>query len=971
LVLLIAVGCGRGAPDATRAARFSFDCSAAGRLSERLSREQLMQIAACRGQYEIAERELRHLLRAADEPRLRFDLAAVVYEQALEREDPWLLIEALEELELGLVSRPDDPQGLGYRDLVLDRLHVRRLLAPARPHVAAGSAEATSPSALAPPPVTRVTPGREPIPSDEIAAAAARASGFLSLAMERPQDLRRFLEEDAFPELARRAAHEGPAEARAWLTTIREAADDFREVTGDDLVVRSARLIESNWGTSEAAALLTAHERLGRAVNLYRSQDTDGALAALRPATDVFERAGDPFSYWARYYAAVCEYASSVTTARASLSALLEETPSSFSSLRGDLLWRIGIAEQVGGDVLAALRSYQASQELQRRVGGDRGAAFGSVLMATALDQLGSWKQAWAHRIEAFRALAPTEDYWQRHSMIDEAVEALLLRDRPLAARVYAECLVHNANQWGQAVGLSEAYEELALAETKAGRHREAREHLRHARSALDRLGDSPIADRSRASLTLVEGAILAGTEPQLAVGLLRGALDEQTQAGYRYREVETNRLLAQALFASGRRADALDSLRDGLRALQTVRTGSASFTERSRALNDSRSLIGTWLDVLLDLSDSDPVEAQWLGELGRRLQFEFLREAETDSSAQFREELRRLERTLPSDTALVAIVEGSRKILVSSWRGTWKHRILPADGDVEDLLNTLHRSRVGNAAAVLDASEELGRLLLGSEATEPPRRMWVVSDPTQTVPVHALRVDHPPRWILEATDVLYLPSFASASVSKEGAARKSIDYEPPMILANSAPVTGYETLLPPLPGVAAESAALVRLLDGTMVTTVSRQSLLETWSSPSLLHLAGHTLLEPGDPPLPAFVMPGGELLRVPDILEAPEPPPDLVFLSTCRGSWEGPSQESSLGLAGAFLLRGSRRVLAASIAVSDDRALAFSEAFYGRYREQAYPDSAYRAAALDLLSAGDSGDAFAWIDYRLYGLP
>lgn len=122
-----------------------------------------------------------------------------------------------------------------------------------------------------------------------------------------------------------------------------------------------------------------------------------------------------------------------------------------------------------------------------------------------------------------------------------------------------------------------------------------------------------------------------------------------------------------------------------------------------------------------------------------------------------------------------------------------------------------------------------------------------------------------------------------------------------------------------------------------------TRDQVLEKLKDSSILHFATHAYvsqypIEPLDQPNedePAILLSGTEVLRVSDIVKRENRlSADLTVLSACQTA-VGPYQvgEGMLGLGRAFLLAGSRQVLASLWSVSDSATADLMKAFYQRY--------------------------------------
>ena len=154
-----------------------------------------------------------------------------------------------------------------------------------------------------------------------------------------------------------------------------------------------------------------------------------------------------------------------------------------------------------------------------------------------------------------------------------------------------------------------------------------------------------------------------------------------------------------------------------------------------------------------------------------------------------------------------------------------------------------------------------------------------------------------------------------------------------------------------------------VRLLSGEDATLSAVTSAL---GEALAFHYAGHATFAGHDGWESALGLALGQQLDVSDALLLPSPPP-LVVLASCaaaRSPDEGSS--SGLGIAQAFVLAGTRAVVAPTRAVDDGLAADFSRAFYAHLAstDEAGARVALRAAEEELRRKDQGGD---WAAYRL----
>ena len=117
--------------------------------------------------------------------------------------------------------------------------------------------------------------------------------------------------------------------------------------------------------------------------------------------------------------------------------------------------------------------------------------------------------------------------------------------------------------------------------------------------------------------------------------------------------------------------------------------------------------------------------------------------------------------------------------------------------------------------------------------------------------------------------------------------------------------------------------------------------------------HFGGHGSWSPDDPMAGGLALADGNRLGLGDILAAPRVPHTVVLTSCEAGRGAGRGGEA-FGIAHAFLVAGSRIVIAPNRKVTDEEAARFAMAFY---RAEGTALDRYRAA---IAALGQSGSAF-----------
>ncbi|MDR8411477.1 CHAT domain-containing protein, partial [Nonomuraea sp. 3-1Str] len=120
----------------------------------------------------------------------------------------------------------------------------------------------------------------------------------------------------------------------------------------------------------------------------------------------------------------------------------------------------------------------------------------------------------------------------------------------------------------------------------------------------------------------------------------------------------------------------------------------------------------------------------------------------------------------------------------------------------------------------------------------------------------------------------------------------------------------------------------------------------MEALASADVLHLAAHGVFHARSPLLSSITLDDGPLMAY-DLLRLPSSP-GLVVLSACdSGMARAPAEGAPLGLAGAFLARGTACVVAGMVPVRDDDALSVMTLFHELLAQGEPPATALAAAS------------------------
>ncbi|ETK32235.1 CHAT domain-containing protein [Microbispora sp. ATCC PTA-5024] len=189
-------------------------------------------------------------------------------------------------------------------------------------------------------------------------------------------------------------------------------------------------------------------------------------------------------------------------------------------------------------------------------------------------------------------------------------------------------------------------------------------------------------------------------------------------------------------------------------------------------------------------------------------------------------------------------------------------------------------------------------------------------------------------------------------SAANESPPRPATETSGPRVGPAGSPAAVVALAGPGLRHAAAEADAVAAAHPGGRRVAATRREVTAALERADALHVAAHGMFSPRSPMLSQITLDDGPLMAY-DLLRA-EAVPRLVVLSACdAGMAHAPVDGAALGLAGAFLDRGSSCVVAGVVPVRDDEAFALMTLFHGLLADG-------RAAAEALgVAAGKTGAA------------
>lgn len=776
-------------------------------------------------------------------------------------------------------------------------------------------------------------------------------------------------------------------EARRQLAFSRALGSALERVTGDAMVADAVAVIDRavhEGPPSELERLAAGHSAFGGGLSLYRNQEGEAALPYLADAARLLREAGSPFAGWAEFYATACTHYADATEALAVFRRLETATdPDRYRVLGGFQSWMAGTVSNYLNRPEDALAAYGIARRRLASAGSQPEThGFLHVLFAETYEILGERDVAWRERLSALAAAANGGDTRRRHSTLYEAASAAA-RIAPAAAVDFVEEALQNAEAWGNAGALVEAYSLAGRTYAAVGRHEEALAAFDASRGHAARVGQGEQTEKIAMEAALVEGEMLVELDPRSAVKRLSTALEtarRRSFLGFDHRMLAAR---ARAWSALGDPDSAEEDLQRALALYEGVREELQSESLRLSYFEGAQDAF----DAMIHLQAADrrsPSAAFTYAERARaRLLLDMVEEQPGSAELPLPVDAAEVARRLPENTILVEYAVLPDRLLAWAFHGgiVEMHSFPRSSPELEREVSALRSAieRRADAAEVRAAAGALYETLLHPVLDGLPEGAPLVVVPDRflsLVPFPVLVDRRRGRYLIEDRAVAVAPS-ATVYVTARERALEFRGLRTVLAVGDPAFDRAAHPTLPRLPGAAEEAAEVAGLYAGSELLRFERatpEAVVEAAAAHRILHLSGHALLAPGSPWNHRLVLaPGarGGSLVAREIAALILPEIELVVLSACRTLPGGPERESFHGLAAAFLAAGAPVVVSSLWEIEDRAARSLMNRFHRALVEGAAPADALRQAQLHLLRQSDPALASpaAWGAFEVFG--
>jgi CHAT domain-containing protein len=903
------------------------------------------------------------------------DLAAAYSVRAVERDNPYDLVLALEAADRAIAMNRLLPEARFNRALTLEALGLRSEAWSAwQDYLAldiesgwAGEARARA-QALS---QTAIAPWESQIGFLDAAALRGDQAGVTRIVDPYRQAARERTEQQLLGLWGEARRGGKPAEADRWLTIARVVGKSLAALGGDSLARDAVAAVdEASADRDDRRLELLAEGYLAfrEGFVLYKKYDTDRAIARLRQARTALVQARSPFAERAAFFLACADYhRDHIREAHAALEELSQRVAGRpYPSLLGHIYWMQGLLRiYLGeGDPMRVQSDYARSLTYFQTAGDTDNVAVLQSLIAENLERLGQTSAAWEHGLVSARLAPRIRDPQLQYIVLGTAF-GILQKERPTIALYFLNALVRQMARTENPVLQASALLRRGLLHSRMGQRAQATQDFQRTGSVIGRESDPKIRRDLEADLSLMEGELLLESDPGKAAALLTSALAvyEENQ-NYLFR-LMARRARAHAYRATHQLELAAADLLAGLEAYEKL--GEDLHTEAWRA-----GFVARTDDIFREMISFQAVErrrADLAFAFADRARTRVLPGAASALPAGLRGEarllpaegepvgLRAIQKALPQSTVLIQYAALEDRLLI--WlvhRDGFVPFTVPITAAELRVLVVRVQSFSGGSAWEQAAKSLHERLVRPWQNLVAPadRIVFVPDGLLDGLPFACLRDPRTGRYLLEDHEISQVPSatiYARASETTQG----SRSAEGPGL------VVGNPTLdLPAAEGEARQIASLYpgsRLLLGVAATKRDflRQSRLSGW-----IHFAGHAITNGENPLLsmlllaPATDRSDTGALYAREIYELKLRGTRLVVLAACDSAADR-SKGGGASLARAFLAAGVPTVIASFWRVDDRVTSELFATFYDRLRAGDDPAAALRAAQLRLLRGSD----------------
>jgi CHAT domain-containing protein len=903
------------------------------------------------GESKAAIRTLERAVELSGDPAIRSDLAAAYIEACEDTSDPPYCIDALAETDRALSGNPRDSAARFNRALALRHLGFIDQAAEEWMRVArnepdrAWAAEAERQRGS--------LPSHAPLWKDIAADLERAATGGDTATVTRlvrilPRDARSRGESVYLASWGDAFLAGNQAQATRNLSIARQIAMALEANAGELLLRDSVAVVETATrvrNRTQLTSLAMGHRAFREGRASHAQGRSSAAEDSFRRAESLLQRARSPMALEARYYTGSSLYVQSrMTEARAILEAFERDRleQQGYRGLVAQICWEYGLLRLMHGEYTPAVQILRHSATLFAALDEQENRATIEDFLADAHEFLGEPDQAWLARQRAIETLSRYGASDRVLVSVATAASAFMRRKEWKRAQALLNVSLDMAVSNRDAVQATATLIQRATVLGAMKNDAAASLDLDMAAKWSVEIPDRRTVERVEADRFVAEG--LLQQEPDASVALYTRALDYFENNGLD--AFTTRALLFRArAHRDAREMDAAqEDLRRGLMALERQRKTIGDLSQRAMMFEAAEDLFEASISVALAVGHER--EAFDLSERARgRALLDFLHRAELDTGVAdaVPMDLPAIQRMLAPDAAILTfnLVDDSLVAFVVKTNGL---QVVRTKIDRTELTavadrcaNDVRRSS-GNSAS--QACRRATEIVLApvANALRGTRSLGLVQTITlATLPFEALPIHGQGPSVGESYAVVEAPS-ASILIECSRRAREHGRRGESVLVA----ATSYDRRRFPdaeaLPSITAEIQAIASLHSSSPVlvlsaTQVTKERLLRTLPRASLIHFAGHALVDTNRPARSRLLIDSSSAeddLTAADVAAMKLDHTQLVYLSACRSGMAPTRSDGVESLAIAFIVAGAPSVVASRWDLSDDAAASLAARFH-----------------------------------------
>jgi CHAT domain-containing protein len=807
------------------------------------------------------------------------------------------------------------------------------------------------------------------------------AEAIAHVAAQYPQYARALAEDDLLPAWGAATLARDPSAARHL--EIAAAVASGVAANGDLLLRESVETIRTA-PPKRFHALADGHSAYGKGRALADAGRHGDARMAFVSAADALAGAGSPFEGFARFQMAVCsylrnDYPDTVRLLDAVSSSLPERK---YRALAGRIGWVRGLADEQLGHPTRAFERYRDALQTFSALGERDNEAALLTLIAETLHRSGEDDAAIDHHLRSVATIARTGSSKRRHQVLFEAAFALLEQRRLFTAEILLDRVLITDLEARVPTGACVTLVWRGVVHSMRGNRERSEADLRQAEQRCAAIPDPHVRERIMANFTLAAVAARETAKPRPAVETTRAiAFFDATRSRLWLPQLLSER--AAAYRADGRLTLAEHDLRRGIEEVEAAeaqaRYTSSITGEAVQSLYES--MIGICVEQrrfgdALEYADraSRRTNSALFGRIDAPGRIPSVSPGSSGVAA-------RLQAVLPPGVVVANFFQLPDRLLVWTIRnnGVRFHAVEVTAESFRELADHFSADPEGSAAwPDRAAAATVSKTVLDGwieDVRENETIIFAGESAVRVLPLAALT--HPARGgfliehvaIATATTLAQLVSAFETDAGRRFASR-------PFFVAASAPNPEAFRDLAPLPYTEREIGATANLYGSAALagTAATRQAFLDRAGAATLVHFAGHAVVNARAPLFSALIFSestaggGEETLYMHEVSPATFPAARLVVLTACRTAEQ---LRPNVSFAAALVEQQVPSVVS-SIWDADDRAAAMlGTQFHVALRRGASRAAALREAQINMLRNRDlsiSAPA-AWAGFQLLG--